>query len=115
MRLTRITLAAEDLDAMVAFYDGVFGCHLVASGPLYVGELAGLPFAMCPNDLAGVVASQNRHQLRIAVDDVASTVARVTELGGEVMDAASTPALTAIADPDGNTYELCDSEPTSSG
>ena len=68
---------------------------------LYRGELHGVRFVIAPNDLAGVDASQNRHQFVYATSDLEPLLARVVEAGGAVRDATSDAAT--VLDPDGNT------------
>ena len=108
--LERITLAVEDMDAAVAFYDAVFGTELqeVGEGPFFRGTLAGIPLLLCPNSIAEVDARQNRHQLRIVLDDVHAAIRKVEPRGGRIVDHGEDDGrrVVAIADPEGNTYEL---------
>lgn len=112
MRIERIVLAVERMDEMAQFYDEVFGTALQADAgsPFRRGTFAGVPLLLCPNEIAEVVAQQNRHQLRIAVDDLDAVLGRVRAAGGTVLDAGdasdASPRVAGVADPDGNTYEL---------
>jgi catechol 2,3-dioxygenase-like lactoylglutathione lyase family enzyme len=113
MHLIRITLAATEVDSMRAFYDSVLdtGFEPLGGSPLWRGTLAGIEVVLCPNDLAGVDARQNRHQLRLAVADPAGSLARVVERGGRIVDPWN-GEVGSFADPDGNTYELVATTPT---
>ena len=111
--LSQITLAATNTLAMVDFYRDVFesDLHPIAAygTTLYRGTLAGVTLLLCPNEIAGVQADQNRHQLTIAVPDLRATLQRVRESGG-TLDAAAAEETSntaaSIRDPDGNTIEL---------
>ena len=87
VHLTRITLAVEDVDLMVRFYNEIFDCGLVpiSGSPLAKGMLVGIEFVICPNSLAQVIADQNRHQLRIGVDDPEALALRAERAGGSVV------------------------------
>ena len=108
MRLTRITIAVTDMSAMRRFYDTVFdaGLHPISAygTTLYEGQLAGLELLMCPNEIAGVEAQQNRKQLRIAVPDLDAITQRATVAGGSIRN--QTADLLGVVDPDGNTIEF---------
>lgn len=111
MRIERIVLAVERMDEMARFYDEVFGTALQsdAGSPFRRGTLADIPLLLCPNEIAEVVAQQNRHQLRFAVDDLDAVLGRVRATGGVVMDEGElgdSARVAGVADPDGNTYEL---------
>ena len=110
MRVVRVTLAVDDPESMVAFYNQAFGCGLSgrAGSPLFVGQFAGLEFQLCPNSVAGVVAEQNRHQFRVAVEDVERITASVISAGGSLVNRTGDGALevVGISDPEGNTLEL---------
>jgi predicted enzyme related to lactoylglutathione lyase len=118
IRLAAMTLAATDVAGMVAFYNAVFGCELVAKPAfgttLYEGQLAGIKLVVCPNEVAGVNAEQNRHQLRFEVAGLAGMVARVLAAGGALKGEAGETAdqrWAAVVDPDGNTIELVEAAP----
>ena len=114
MRLDRIVLAANDMDAMVDFYNTVFDSKLRSTdgSPLVLGVLAGTDLVLCPNTIAGVVAEQNRHQLRFTSEDPESTANRVLAAGGSIVNRGhdNDRLVIGIADPDGNTYELVGSD-----
>lgn len=111
--LTDMTLVATDVPAMVAFYNAVFEAGLTPraafGATLYRGTLGGVGLQLCPNEVAGVVAEQNRHQLRFRVRNLDTMLARVRAAGGVLRGEISQEAgqrLAAVVDPDGNTLEL---------
>lgn len=110
MQVIRITLAVDAMDRMVAFYNESFRCGLepIPRSPLYTGSFAGVELHMCPNSVAGVVAEQNRHQLRLAVADPERLAAAVVSAGGAVVNQSEShgQSVIGIADPEGNTMEL---------
>lgn len=105
LRLAELSLAANDVPAMVRFYDAVLGTALepyAAYGTtFYRGSLHGTRFVIAPNELAGVDAAQNRHQFVYVAEDLESLLARALAAGGTVRD--STDGVATVLDPDGNT------------
>jgi predicted enzyme related to lactoylglutathione lyase len=105
LNLRELTLTAVDTPAMVRFYDTLFGSALqpvAAFGTtLYRGQLHGLPLLICPNDIAGVDAAQNRHQFTYETPDLAKVIETVLAAGGVVREQAD--ATATVLDPDGNT------------
>jgi catechol 2,3-dioxygenase-like lactoylglutathione lyase family enzyme len=77
MRIDRITLAVTHVDAVIAFYNEIFdaGIEPLVDSPLYAGTLGGVSLLVCPNEIAGVEASRNRHQLRFVVDNIEDVLA----------------------------------------
>ncbi len=114
MILERVTIAVTHLDAMVRFYNEVFDAELVAirtfgTHRFFSGKLAGVDLLLCPNEIAGVAAQQNRQQFRIAVDDLDGALAKVLEAGGQQkgdLQRENSSRVIAVMDPDGNTLEL---------
>lgn len=110
--LDHITLATTHTAAMVTFYNRVFEANLVPvsaySSTLHRGSLAGIELLLCPNEIAGVQAEQNRHQLRFRVPNLAQVLARVQAAGGtiDVDQSGDQTARAAVRDPDGNTLEF---------
>ncbi len=109
--LTQITLATVRTPEMVRFYDTLFGAQLQAvrayGATLYHGALAGIPFVICPNEIAGVEAQQSRHQLTFRVADLSGLLQIVEIAGGSVHTSAAESVIGAILrDPDGNTIEV---------
>ena len=68
---------------------------------------------MCPNEIAGVEAKQNRHQLHFAADNLDELASKAPEFGGSreeiVTDEAGERSLTVL-DPDGNTIVFVQSD-----
>lgn len=89
---------------MAAFYQRVFNAGLrerqVGAFALFVGDFAGVRLTLCPKALAGIDATQNIHQLTIAVADVEATIALAEQHGGSALGES------AVRDPDGNSIEL---------
>lgn len=111
IQLTQMTLATTRTREMVKFYNTLFGAHLQAieaSGTtLYHGTLAGIPFVICPNEIAGVEAEQSRHQLTLRVADLFGLLQIVEIAGGGIHTSAAESVISAILrDPDGNTIEV---------
>ncbi len=109
MRLERITIAVTDSSAMQEFYSKVFHIKFevqtVMQHPLYSGSLYGLPILLCPAELAGISAQENRHQLEFAVDDLDEIVTVAQMFGGSLMDEVVEEEglrSAGIQDPDGN-------------
>jgi predicted enzyme related to lactoylglutathione lyase len=110
MHIQRITLAVEDMDSMVEFYNAIFDCGLapLSGSPLSKGRFADVELVVCPNSVAGVVAERNRHQFRLVVEDAEALATRIGAAGGSVVnrDTFDGKAVVGVADPEGNTYEL---------
>jgi catechol 2,3-dioxygenase-like lactoylglutathione lyase family enzyme len=110
VHVDRITLAAQDPVRMVAFYDATFGTGMapISGSLLLVGQFAGIAFVLCPNEVAGVVAEQSRHQFRLEVEHPAAVARMAVQSGGALLADTDLGGrrLLAVADPEGNTYEL---------
>lgn len=111
MKIDRVTIAINNMPAMLRFYNGVFDADLklIDGTEFYAGTLAeGITVLFCPNDIAKVDAKQNRQQLRFIVEDLKPIRERVTEYEGQVLQQGDTPDATTIGvmDPDGNTIEF---------
>lgn len=114
MEIDRITIAITKMDAMVAFYNGLFDAGLQPLEPMngfqfYRGKLAGIDLLFCPNEIAEVVAERNRHQFRFVVNDVDALRLKAVQLGGSTLDDESVTPTTksgSVSDPEGNTIEL---------
>ncbi len=118
IQLENITLAAEDIEEMVRFYDAVFYCNLMPYQPFgdvngYRGTLAGIEFVLVPNQIAQVDARQNRQQLQFAVDDVEAMIDRAIASGGNPLDEAEVRRgrmSGAVFDPDGNSIVFVEAD-----
>lgn len=111
MQLEQITIAVNDMPAMVTFYNGVFeaGLTQVGESPFYRGTFLGFPLLFCPNSIAQVNAEKNRQQFHVRVDDLDAVLSRVSTHGGHVQDDAyenDDQRGVGIVDPDGNTLAL---------
>jgi predicted enzyme related to lactoylglutathione lyase len=115
MQLDQLTLVTENSEAMVQFYNTVFGCALgalerqIAGHTLYQGNLGGFKLVLCPNALIQIHAERNRHQLHFTVQDIDSLISMTLDNGGSIFEPLSVVdgAKTAtIADPDHNTIVL---------
>lgn len=111
MQMSKITVAVNDMDAMVTFYNSVFNCNLngIPETPFYAGTLFGTQVLFCPNFIAEVNAEKNRFQFDVIVDNVDALVEKVKQAGGSTYDDRSDTeqALAwGIKDPDGNSFVL---------
>jgi len=116
MRLNHITLAADDLDAAVRFYNALFDAQLiqVKDMPLYSGSVGDVPFRIVSNQVAGVQSTANRYQWEFSVDDIHRIIADAEDAGGRQKDAVREVDgiyYAAVLDPDGNTIALVQSTP----
>ena len=111
----RITIAAEDVAAMVVFYNAAFVTGLepfeMAGFTLYRGALAGVELVLVPNALAGVTAEQNRQQFDLIVPDIEACIDAVTAHGGLLLSQSGIIGeggrrTVSVMDPDGNTIVL---------
>jgi predicted enzyme related to lactoylglutathione lyase len=109
LRLTQITLATNNTEAMVEFYSKLFALDLQATPAygttLYRGTLHDVPFVLCPNSLAGVQAQQSRHQFMYAASNLLEIITRALSAGGVVHEetrANEQLVNVTILDPDGN-------------
>jgi len=114
VKLEQITLAADNVEAVIAFYDAVFQTNLKGKDTplgiiIYDGMLAGIPFQVCPNTLAEVDARQNRQQFQFQVESVAAAYKTALSNGGrslQPVQAAQGMKIASVYDPDGNSIVL---------
>lgn len=112
--IDRITIAVNDVPAMVMFYNTVFdtGLELVdptSEFPFHVGELGGMQLFFCPNTITQIEATKNRLQLRVVVEDINDTISAAVAAGGQKLGdihASDLAIIAGISDPDGNSIEL---------
>lgn len=107
-KISKITIAITNINEMVDFYKTVFKCNFkelsLAGTKLFSGELYGLNILLCPNEIAGVIAQQNRQQFDINVDDIKIVLADVIKANGKIKESYNPKTKTAsVIDPDGNT------------
>ncbi len=114
MELNGITIAVIHTEQMVKFYNAVFSTNLkptvnIGDNQFYGGTLAGIDLTFCPNEIAGVVAEQNRQQFRFRVDDIQAVITNgLANHGTEInpIDEYKGAKVASLADPDGNTIEF---------
>ncbi len=114
MQLVGLTVAAINMTEMVEFYNAVFDARLIATVHIgeeqfYAGTLCGMKLTFCPNSIAGVIAEQNRQQLRFQVADIEAVMAKgVANHGNEInpIEEYKGAKVASLADPDGNTIEF---------
>ena len=113
-KLSGITLAAHQHDAMRAFYAALFGeeweeVELAPGIRILRLTLAGLTIQLCAASVAGVPAADFRHQLRFTVADLGAAIETGLAHGGQLHSEPVTTEdlrFAALRDPDGNTLEL---------
>lgn len=118
MELNGLTIAVTNMEQMVKFYNAVFSANLkptvnIGDNQFYGGTLAGVQLTLCPNEIAGVVAEQNRQQFRFQVDDIETVMANgKANHGTEInpIDEYKGAKVASLADPDGNTIEFVQPE-----
>lgn len=112
--IDRITVAVNNMPAMVHFYNAVFGAGLMLADPhsefdFHVGRLGQLELFFCPNSITQIEAEKNRQQLRIVVEDVRETIALAVAAGGQMLGeihVTDEAIVGGVSDPDGNSIEL---------
>jgi len=107
-KLSKITIAITNINEMVNFYQTVFKCEFnevsIANTTLYSGNLFGIKILLCPNELAGVIAQQNRQQFDIEVAGIKTVLQDVIKANGKIKEPYNSETKTAsVIDPDGNT------------
>lgn len=113
-RLSQVDMAAVKIDAVVKFYESVFGAKFTVidagSFKMYTGELFGIRTVIAPNSIAGVNAEQSRHQFELVTNDMDGAMARAKAAGGTIRDESpgdgKGPRTVTLVDPDGNTIVL---------
>lgn len=111
MKINKITIAVNDMDAMVAFYNKVFNADLqpIPETPFYAGNLLDFDLIFCPNSITQITADKNRIQFQVVVDDVDALVAKAEQSGGSAYgDRTEHEGIVSwgVGDPDGNSIEL---------
>jgi predicted enzyme related to lactoylglutathione lyase len=112
--LEGVTIAPNNVPAMVHFYNQVFEAGLepfAAFGTtLYKGQLAGLRLVFCPNEFLGIQAEKNIQQFGFAVSDIKAIVNRAVAAGGQgEIQESEQGRIGSLYDPDGNSIELTES------
>lgn len=108
-KISKMTLCANNVTAIVGFYNAVLEAHFipVSDDPagFHKGQIADIPTLLCPNSIAQVDAKQNRQQFDFVVDDLENTVQAALEHGGTIIQAIEKQGSVDVAsvyDPDGN-------------
>ena len=110
-RLAHFEISGPDDQTLVAFYHHLLGWPTTSQGPGYtLVHPDGGPTG------AIIESTENRVTLGVTVTDLHATVARATELGGQILMPPTdngwvTRAL--IGDPAGNTLSLIADQPSS--
>ena len=110
IELGSITLVAENMSAMLRFYNTVFDAsfqpsEILAGHQTYLGTVAGIRTVLCPNALVQIEAKRNRHQLHFVVSDIHAVVAEALANGGTILEEireVQSKRMGAIYDPDQN-------------
>ena len=109
-KISKITIAAVNINLMVEFYENVFSINFVKKElggfTLYQGKFGELELLLCPNEIAGVEADQSRYQPDIIVPDLDTVIDAALKFGGKIKDEiieTSQNRMASILDPDGNT------------
>ncbi len=112
-KISKITLAVNHAKEMADFYNTVFDCQLkefeAFNSTLYSGNFCGINLLICPNQIAGVEAQQNRQQFDIEVNDIEKVIKIAISNGGKLFQEITTNETSktaAITDPDGNSIVL---------
>lgn len=108
LKILKITIAVTNTTEMVNFYNTVFNSNLkeiaTYGTKLYSGNFIGLELLLCPNEIAGVNAKQNRQQFDISVSDINSVLDKVIKNSGTIKEVYNkTTKSASVIDPDGNT------------
>lgn len=116
-KIAKLTIAITNITEMLLFYENIFDCNFKKNSfqgyTLYISELAGIPIQLCPNELANVIAEQNRQQFDFIVTNLHQIIPKVKAYNGivrgEIITLENGKAVT-IVDPDGNTIVLIESD-----
>lgn len=110
-----LTLAATHIARMVAFYNAVLDARLepfeAYGTTLFEGHLGGISFIICPNEVLGVRAENNRMKFEFFVTDIDSAVRAARRTGGDFYGQNHITTrhgiqVASLTDPDGNTLVL---------
>ncbi len=110
--LLKITIACTDISAMTAFYSKVFNVEFKERDfgfKMYSTKIGDINFLFCPNEIAGVIAEQNRHQFDYLVENIGEVIDRALSAGGLLhteLQKTETESNVTIQDPDGNTMNF---------
>jgi len=109
-KIEKITVAVTHMTQMHAFYTAVFKCELKAiqnyGTTLYAGAIGDIDILLCPNEIAGVKAEQNRQQFDFIVTNLDLVIRDAKTSGGKLQEdvhVSEKQKTVTIIDPDGNT------------
>ena len=109
-KIVKVTIAITKVNEMVKFYKNVFNINFkespVYGTTLYSGKFGDLNILLCPNEIAGVKAEQNRQQFDIVVPDIEKIIQAAKNAGGSIkgkINVTEKQKTVTIVDPDGNT------------
>ena len=113
MKISELVIACFNINEMVTFYQNVFSISFsevkIPQDNIYNGYIDKIQITLCPADMAGIKAKDNRHQLTILIDDIKSTLDNTILYKGNIMQelVESEDFLQAsIRDVDGNSIVL---------
>jgi hypothetical protein len=104
MKLTAITIDADDVTTVAEFWAGAFDRKVVgdaAEGYVFVGD-EGVTDRICVQQTPDDKSTKNRWHFDVEAEDRAAEVARLTGLGATV--SAEHESWTVLADPEGNLF-----------
>ncbi len=108
-----ISIAAENFDAMLAFYSKGLDIPLkkedAGEFEYYKGRIGNIDFSLIPNSIAKVKAKENRHQITFRVTSLKQVLSNLVGFGGKIeTDAVDEGDRLAVhvRDPDGNSLEI---------
>jgi predicted enzyme related to lactoylglutathione lyase len=107
-----VAVSGDQLDAVVGFYEQVFGWHRIKEAPgelVFIGDGDGGRLEIFVRDCPPLPAP---HHLAFVVahDQFDATTARIVEAGGQLRDAITNPfgdRLQFFSDPAGNAAQIC--------
>lgn len=108
-KLRSITVAVTNMPAMADFYSAILAIEFdemaLPDFTLYKGKWNDVNFVLCPAEVAGISASQNKYQLDIEVDNIEHVRDLVNQCGGTLAGdivVQNERKVLSAADPDGN-------------
>ena len=112
-KIIGLTLAVHEMTEMLKFYSIVFEmkfqCEEISGHKLYRGKLGLIDILLCPAQLAKNMASQNRHQLEILVQDIHASIKLASIYAYDILEEISEEKgyfSVCIYDPDKNSIIL---------
>lgn len=113
MRITELVIACFNIDGMLAFYKNVFSISFeavkISQGSIYVGYIDKIQITLCPANIAGIKATDNRHQLTFSLNDINNALNKTKDYNGSIMqelEEVKDFIHASIRDVDGNSIIL---------